>query len=117
MFQQALNNVSLFSIQGIYTLDSLRNLNNGDVVDKLTYNSGLFYGDSISNLNKLKDRSIKLYTFINSLIQGECEGKVFAYINNPGYGTVVIRSIMSALKIEEYDSNIFYEYVIVVRVS
>lgn len=109
MFQQALNNVSLFSIQGIYTLDSLRNLNNGDVVDKLTYNSGLFYGDSISNLNKLKDRSIKLYTFINSLIQGECEGKVFAYINNPGYGIVVIRSIMSALKIEEYDSNIFYD--------
>jgi len=104
MFQQILSNVSLFAIKGLYSVEMIKQLQPGTVIDDFMYNE-LIYHPMLSNLNLLEKRSCKMHYFFDGLINHKFKDKVFVYLSNPFYGSLIMKSVFKAFQITEYGTS------------
>jgi len=104
MFQQILSNVSLFAIKDFYSVEMIKEVKPGSIVDGFMFKD-LLYNPLLSNIDKFSQRSCKLGYFFKNLLEGKFLGKIFIYISNPYYATLILRSIFKALQIAEYGVN------------
>lgn len=98
MFEQTLMNVSFFAIPGFYKAENVKNLEDGKIADGLFFKDGLFFGPLIQSL----ETSCKLKMFYEHLITGKFPGKIFIYINNSTYASLILKSINHYLEIANY---------------
>ena len=104
MFQQILSNVSFFAIKDFYTVESIRETQPGTIVDGFMYNE-LLYNPILSKPDKISTRSCKIGHLINELLNGKLDGKIFVYVSNPFYASLILKSVFKALQISEFGSN------------
>jgi len=107
MFIKLLMNVSMCALGSKENYENFAQLTLNSNVDKellpgLTISNGLLKGRELVDLNI----SSKFKTFINSLITERNIGKRFIYFANSFIGSVVIRSILMANGVSEYDKGI-----------
>lgn len=105
MFQQTLNNTSLFGVANFYKYESVAELTDGQSIgegDRLVYNNGLLSGIPITDV---KSFSCKFHE-LRSRMRGR--GKMFLYLSNPGYGMLFLSSYFHYLQIENNDKPTLY---------
>ncbi|AAC97658.1 ORF MSV113 putative early transcription factor small subunit VETF-S homolog (vaccinia D6R), similar to SW:P04308 [Melanoplus sanguinipes entomopoxvirus] len=111
MFIKLMMNVSLVALgdKENYTNFDLLMASNKQIFPNFYVSNGKFIGQELIDLNI----SSKLKYFMNSILTSPNAGKRFIYFANSTIGSTIIRSVMIANGISEYDKEIVNNFVCV----